>query len=115
MIGSNMIAGLIVSSTSNETFEEDFTGISEVKFFTERYPNYTTFHHGDFLGWKIITYTAKINDVQGIKMEVKKNVLHQGVRISAGCFDSKSSYALNILQDQVIDFLQNDGCIGERR
>ena len=33
MIGSNMIAGLIVSSTSNETFEEDFTGISEVKFF----------------------------------------------------------------------------------
>ena len=115
MIGSNMIAGLIISSTSNETFEEDFTDISEVKFFIERYPNYTTSHYGDFLGWKIIAYTAKINDVQGIKMEVKKNVLHQGVQISAGCFDSESSYTLNISQDQVIDFLQDDRCLGERR
>ena len=115
MIGSNMIAGLIISSTSNETFEEDFTDISDVKFFIEKYPNYTTSHYGDFLGWKIITYTTKINDVQGIKMEVKKNVLHQGVKISAGCFDSESSYALNVLQDQVMDFLQNDGCPGERR
>ena len=115
MIGSNMIAGLIISSTSNETFEEDFTDVSEVKLFIERYPNYTTFHHGDFLGWKIITYTTKINDVQGIKMEVKKNVLHQGIRISASCFDSESSHALNILQDQVIDFLQNDECFEERK
>ena len=114
MIGSNFLAGFIMSSISDETFEEDFAKIPEVKFFIEKYPDYATNHSSDFLGWKIISYTAKINDVQNIHMEVQKSVLHQGVKISAGCFNFESSYGLNILQDQVMDYLKNDKCLNRQ-
>ena len=58
MIVSNGYSGFIISSTPNHVFEEEFTKISEVEFFIEKYPNYTTGHLSDFLGWKIINYNA---------------------------------------------------------
>lgn len=111
MIATNAYSGFIMSSTSDETFEEDFGKISEVKFFMERYPNFTTNHSADFLGWKIISYDADVGK-NIVHLSVKKSVLHQGVKISAGCeIDAPSSYTLNILDDKVTDYLKNEFCL----
>ncbi len=111
MIVSNAYSGFIISSTSNSVFEEDFAKISEVKFFIEKYPNYTTSHLADFLGWKIINYDADVGQ-NVVHLSVKKSVLHHGVKVSAGCSVGKShSYALNILDDDVLDYLKNDTCL----
>ncbi|MCE2497420.1 MAG: hypothetical protein J4F28_00190 [Nitrosopumilaceae archaeon] len=115
MIVAGMIANFIISTTSDEAFEEGFARISEVKIFIEKYPDYGTIHYGDFLGWKVIQYTSEINDMQSIHMEVRKSVLHQKVKITAGCAGSDYSYVLDVPHDQVADFLQSDGCLGERK
>ena len=111
MVIGNAYSGFIISNTSDETFEKEFIRIPEVALFVETYPEYVTFHYGDFLGWKIINYSAKINDVQGIHMEVKKSMLHQGVRISAGCDDSGFDFVYDIPQEQVLDYLKNKECL----
>ncbi|WP_428325417.1 hypothetical protein [Nitrosopumilus sp.] len=110
MIGSNALAGFIMSNTSDEIFEEDFAKIPEVKFFIEKYPNHSTSHSGDFLGWKVIFYDSRTHDQNAISLHVKKSVLHQGVKISAGCNTSDSSIAFDIPQEQVMDYLKNDRC-----
>ena len=111
MVVSNAYSGYVMSSTPDSVFEEDFAKISEVKFFIEKYPNYTTHHSADFLGWKIINYDADVGQ-NVIHMSVKKSVLHQGVKVSAGCsVGAPNSYALNILDDDVLDYLKNDTCI----
>ncbi len=112
MIVTSMIAGLIISNTPNEAFEEDFARISEVEIFIENYPDYDTYHHTDFLGWKVIWYASEISDVQSIHMEVRKNVLHQKVTISAGCSGPDSLLVFDVPHDQITDFLQRDGCLG---
>lgn len=107
---TNGYSGFMMSIISDEEFEKDFAKIPEVKFFIEKYPNYTTNHSSDFLGWKIINYDGDVgqNDVH---LSVKKSVLHQGVKVSAGCEVGVSSgYALNILDDKVMDYLKNDTC-----
>ena len=104
-------SGFVISNTSDEKFEKEFARIPEVALFVETYPEYVTSHYGDFLGWKIISYAAKINDMQGIHMEVKKSVLHQGVRISAGCSDNGFGFAYDIPQEQVLDYLKNKECL----
>ncbi|AJW70339.1 hypothetical protein [Nitrosopumilus adriaticus] len=111
MIVSNALAGFIMSNTSDETFEEDFAKIPEVKFFIEKYPNHSTSHSGDFLGWKVIFYDSKAGNESAISLHVKKSVLHQGVKISAGCNNSNSSFAYDIPQEQVMDYLKNDKCL----
>lgn len=115
MIVAGMIANFIMATTSDEAFEEDFARIPEVKIFIEEYPDYGTSHYGDFLAWKVIQYSSEINDVQGIHMAVRKNVLHQTVKISAGCSDSEPSFVFDIPHDRVANFLQSDGCLGERK
>ena len=110
MITTNSSSGFIMSLIPDSVFEEDFAKISEVKFFIEKYPNYTTSHLADFLGWKIINYDADVGQ-NVIHLSVKKSVLHQGVKVSAGCSVGEShSYALNILDDDVLDYLKNDTC-----
>ena len=84
MIVAIQYSGFIISNTPNEVFEEEFAKIPEVKVFIEKYPNYTTSHLQDIIGWKIIFYESKGQDDKSIKLHVKKSVLHQGVRISAG-------------------------------
>ena len=111
MVGSNALAGFIISNTSDETFEEDFAKIPEVKLFIEKYPNYSASHSGDFLGWKVIFYDSKTADENGINLHVKKSVLHQGVKISAGCDKGVSSFVFDIPQEQVMDYLTNDKCL----
>jgi len=111
MIGSNMIANHILSNTSNETFEADFAKIPEVKFFIEKYPNYITGHLADFLGWKIINYESKMDADRFIHLSVKKNVLHQGVNVYAGCSETGTDFVYNIIDDNVIDYLKNDQCL----
>ena len=111
MYMTNGYLGFIMSVISDEEFEEDFAKISEVKLFIERYPNYTTSHLADFLGWKIINYDADVGQ-NVIHLSVKKSVLHHGVKVSAGCSIGEShSYALNILDDDVLDYLKNDTCL----
>ena len=111
MYMTNGYSGFIMSVISDEEFEEDFAKISEVKLFIERYPNYTTSHLADFLGWKIINYDADVGQ-NVIHLSVKKSVLHHGVKVSAGCSIGEShSYALNILDDDVLDYLKNDTCL----
>ena len=111
MIASNAYSGYVISSTPNSVFEEDFASIREVEFFVEKYPNYTTFHSADFLGWKIINYDADVgNNV--IHLSVKKSVLHYGVKVSAGCsVGGPYNYALDILDDKVMNYLKNDECL----
>lgn len=113
MIGVNAYSGFIISTTPDSVFEEEFSKIPEVKFFIEKFPNYSTSHSGDFLGWKIIYYKSNGEDDKSINLEVKKSVLHQGVRISAGCNEGGYSYGYNIPQEKVIDYLQNDECLGK--
>ena len=110
MIASNAYSGIIISSTPDSVFEEDFLNIPEVEFFVEKYPHYTTNHSGDFLGWKIINYDADVGQ-NVIHLSVKKSVLHQGVKVSAGCSVGPYNYALNILDDDVMDYLKNDICV----
>ncbi|MGY5149543.1 MAG: cupredoxin domain-containing protein [Candidatus Nitrosopumilus sp. bin_68KS] len=110
MVASNAYSGLVISSTPDFVFEEDFANIPEVKFFVEKYPNYTTNHSADFLGWKIINYDADIGQ-NVIHLSVKKSVLHQGIKVSAGCSVGSYNYALNILDDDVMDSLKNDVCL----
>ncbi|MGY5146592.1 MAG: hypothetical protein ACW9W4_01125 [Candidatus Nitrosopumilus sp. bin_7KS] len=111
MIASNAYSGFIISSTSDSIFEEDFAKIPEVKFFIEKYPSYTTNHLADFLGWKIINYDANVGQ-NVVHLSVKKSVLHQGVKISAGCsVGGPHNYALNILDDDVMDYLKNNICL----
>lgn len=111
MITTNAYSGFIMSSTSDETFEEDFKKISEVELFIEKYPNLTTNHSADFLGWKIINYDANVGQ-NVVHLSVKKSVLHQGVKISAGCsVGGPYNYALNILDDDVMDYLKNNTCL----
>lgn len=113
MISANAYTGFILSNTPDSAFEEEFAKIPEVQFFIEKYPNYSTSHSGDFLGWKIIRYTALVDDDKSINLEVKKSILHQGVRISAGCDNGGYSYGLNILQEQVMDHIKGDKCLGK--
>jgi len=113
MIVTNAYSGFIMSLISNETFEEDFARIPEVKLFIEKYPNYTTNHSADFLGWKVIYYEA-IENEKILHLYVKKSVLHQGVKISAGCSNLGTyNYAYNILDEQVMDYIKNDKCVGK--
>lgn len=111
MTGANAYAGFVISNTPDSVFEEEFAKIPEVQLFIEKYPDYFTSHYGDFLGWKIIRYTALVDDDKSINLEVKKNVLHQGVRISAGCDDGGYSYGLDIPQEQVMDHIKGDKCL----
>ena len=108
---TNGYSGFIMSVISDEEFEEEFAKISEVKLFIEKYPNYTTSHSADFLGWKIINYDASIGQ-NAVHLSVKKSVIHQSVKVSAGCSVGEAySYALNILDDEVKDYLKNDICL----
>ena len=111
MVTGNTVAGFIISSTSNEDFERDFAKIPEVKLFIEKYPNYTTSHLSDIIGWKIIAYQSEIADEKSVNLHVKKSVLHQGIRVSAGCSQGDSSFTFDIPHEQVIDYLENDMCL----
>jgi len=113
MIVAIQYSGFIISSTPDSVFEEEFVKIPEVAFFIEKYPNYTTGHLQDIIGWKIILYESKGVDNKSINLEAKKSVLHHGVRVSAGCNEGGNSVALDIPQEQVMDFLQNDECLGK--
>ena len=111
MIATNAYSGSVISMTPDSVFEEDFGKISEVNFFIEKYPMYTTNHLSDFLGWKIINYDAEVGK-NVVHLSVKKSVLHQGVKISAGCsVNGPHNYALNILDDAVMDYLKSDSCL----
>ena len=110
MIASNAYSGFIISNTSEETFEKEFAKIPEVNYFIEKYPGYSTSHSGDFLGWKVILYDAKVDAGNSVHLYVKKSVLHQGVRVSAGCNDNNFGFAFDIPQEQVMDYLKNEEC-----
>ena len=110
MVASNAYAGFVMSSTSDETFEKEFAKIPEVKLFIEKYPEYTTSHSSDFLGWKVIFYNAKTSDDKSIHLHVKKSVIHQGVRVNAGCSDGSFGFAYDIPHERVMDYLRNDKC-----
>jgi len=111
MMASNTVSGYIISSTPNDAFEGEFGEIPEVSLFIERYPIYGTSHGGDIIGWKAIHYKASEPDGGFIHLHVKKNVLHQGVRISAGCNDGTGqSFAFDIPHERVIEFLNGGGC-----
>ena len=55
MIASIQYSGFIISNTPDEVFEEEFADISEVAFFIEKYPDHTTSHLQDIIGWKIFS------------------------------------------------------------
>ena len=113
MIAFGAVAN-IMPEPSEEAVEEDFARIPEVVVFTEEYPDYGTAHYGDFMGWRVILYTSEIND-ERIIMEVRKSVLHQGVKVSAGCSGPGPSSVLDVPHDQVVDFLQSGRCFGEEK
>ncbi|NIU01428.1 MAG: hypothetical protein GWN01_11085, partial [Nitrosopumilaceae archaeon] len=66
MIAANAYSGLVIRTTPNSVFEEEFSKIPEVSFFVEKYPNHTMTHLSDFLGWKIILYGAEIDDGKSV-------------------------------------------------
>lgn len=111
MIAANAYSGFVISNTPDSVFEEEFSKIPEVMLFAEKYPNYSTSHYGDFLGWKIISYESKGGDGNAIHLEVKKSVLHHNVKMSAGCSSAGLSATLDIPQAQVMDYLQTNGCL----
>ncbi len=113
MIVAIQYSGFIISNTPDEVFEDEFAKIPEVAFFIEKYPNYTKSHLQDIVGWKIIFYESKGQDNKSINLEVKKSVLHQGVKISAGCNEGGFSVTFDVPQEQVTDYLQNDECLGK--
>lgn len=112
MIVSNMYAGHIMSTTSDLSFEEDFEKIPEVKFFIEKYPDYTTSHTADFLGWKIIMYKSN-SEQSGAELHVKKSVLHHGVKVSAACNNGGYSVTFDIIGEDVMNYLKNGICLGK--
>lgn len=114
MIAANIVAGHIISSIPNDVFEEEFSEIPEVSLFIERYPSHLTWHGGDIIGWKAIHYKASESDGGSVHLDVKKNVLHQGVRVSAGCDDGTGQpFAMDIPHGQVMEFLNGGGCLHE--
>lgn len=115
MIGANGYAGFIISSTSNETFEKDFAKIPEVKFFIEKYPDYTTGHLSDFLGWKIINYNPELDTEKSIYLSVKKSVLHGKVKVTAACDDGSDVIRFDIVGEKVMNYLKTEQCLGERK
>jgi len=112
MIIEIQYSGFVISSTSVEIFEKEFAKIPEVKLFIEKYPNYTTSHLQDIIGWKIIFYESN-QDNKSIILEVQKNVLHQGVKLSAGCNNNDVRLTLDVPQEQVMDYIKNDECFGK--
>lgn len=110
MIATNAYSGYIMSSTSDSVFEKDFAKIPEVKFFIEKYPNYTTSHGADFLGWKIIMYNSN-SEQSGAELHVKKSVIHHGVKVSAACNNGGYSVTFGIIGEDVMDYLKNDECL----
>jgi hypothetical protein len=113
MIVTIQYSGFVISNTPDQVFEDEFATIPEVAFFIEKYPNYTTSHLQDIIGLKIILYESKGQDNKSINLHVKKSVLHQGVRISAGCNEGDYSFGYNIPQEQVMDYLKGDECLGK--
>ena len=113
MIAFGAIA-YIMPEPSEEAVEKDFARIPEVRVFIQEYPDYGTAHYGDFMGWRVVLYNSETSDAQDISMEVRKSVLHQGVKVSAGC-GPEFSYALDVPHDRVIDFLQSGGCFAGGR
>lgn len=114
MIGANGYTGFIISSTPDSVFEKDFAKIPEVRLFIEKYPDYTTSHHGDFLGWKIIDYGAELDAEKSIYLSVKKSVLHGKVKVSAACDDGGDVVTFDIIGENVMDYLKNEQCLGEK-
>ena len=114
MIVAIQYSGFIISNTSDEVFEEEFAKIPEVEFFIHKYPNYTTSHLQDIIGWKIIFYKFKGENNKSINLEVKKSVLNQSVKISAGC-NKGGFFAFDIPQDRVMDYLQDNECLGKSK
>ena len=102
----NLIGGYIISATPNEVFEEEFAEIPEVSLFIAKYPNYTTSHGGDIIGWKIILYNAEHGD-DPLLLQVKKNVFHQGIRVHIICADSSLS---SDVQDDIMAYIQSGKC-----
>lgn len=111
MIAANAYSGFVISSTPDSVFEEEFSQIPEVKFFTEKYPDYSTSHYGDFLGWKIIAYESNDDDGMSIHLEVKKSVLSHKVKMNAGCGRAGLGVTLDVPQAQIMDYLQTNGCL----
>ena len=87
MIVGGAYSNFIISNTSNETFEKEFATIPEVAFFIATYPDHTTSHYGDFLGWKMIDHHAENMDINNL--HVKKSMLHGGIRIQASCANNE--------------------------
>ena len=113
MILAIQYSGFVISNTPNEVFETEFAKIPEVALFLEKYPKYTTSHLQDIIGWKIIFYKSVGQDNKSINLEVKKNVMHQGVKISAGCDEGAFRFTFDVPQEQVMDYLKNDKCFGK--
>ena len=82
--------------------------IPEVGIFAAEYPGYSTSHTGDFLGWKVIMYWSDGDPAAAL--HVQKNVLHQGVRISAGCDYGTGTFAFDVPQEAVADYIRDRAC-----
>ena len=107
MIVLGSYAGLVISVTPDAAFEEEFAQIPEVKLFITEYPDYSTSHSGDFLGWKVITYFS--DGEPTVVMGVRKSVLDGDVRVSAGCDYGAHRYSLDVPREGVADLIAR-GC-----
>lgn len=109
MIVANAYSNFIISITSNQAFEKEFASIPTVNLFIQKYPNYTTSHDSDFLGWKIIDYVASHGD-KSIRLHVKKSVLHNGIHVAISC-------NLDPLSDDstqnVMHFIRQNNCLDD--
>ena len=107
IIVANSYAGFVMSVTPDSAFEEEFAQIPEVRLFVSEYPDHSKSHTGDFLGWKVIIYSS--NGEPEIAMYVKKSLLHEGVRISAGCDYGAQEFVFDVPQEEVTDLIAR-GC-----
>ena len=108
MVVLGSYASLVIGMTSDSAFEDEFMEIPEVGIFAAEYPGYSTSHTGDFLGWKVIMYRS--DGVPTAALHVQKNVLHQGVRISAGCDYGTGTFAFDVPQEVVADYIRDRAC-----
>ncbi|MDE0267168.1 MAG: hypothetical protein OXK17_09205 [Thaumarchaeota archaeon] len=114
MILSIQYYGIIIASTPDRVFEEEFAMMPEVAAFIDRYPDYSTSHGGDIIAWKEILYWP--NEGDALALHVKKSVSHGKVIMHGACMaQDVGGTRFDMPREEIIAYMEHDMCPGPAR
>ena len=103
----NYYAGTAEPVAPDAAFEKELAQIPEVGLFLADHPDHSANRAADFLGWKTAIYRSHGDPAAAV--EASKSLLHDGVKVSAGCGYGARGFAPDVPQADVAVFVVR-GC-----